>query len=181
MKQATRDTLEKFLHPRMSTEHASEIRDAIETCVSMRGSEGKDSPELALRTTALLGLLEDDLTPDEYERAKEIVLGDQSIAQDAAIRACLGMRDYRRAVEELRPLLGSEVLNYGTPAGLYCAGLRIMGVAVDEAPFDAARAMFRNVCQQKNAQSLGMDRAPASLQPVEEDSPLHGATPRRRS
>lgn len=181
MKQATRDTLEKFLHPRMSTEHASEIRDAIETCVSMRGSEGKDSPELALRTTALLGLLEDDLTPNEYERAKEIVLGDQSIAQDAAIRACLGMRDYRRAVEELRPLLGSEVLNYGTPAGLYCAGLRVMGTAVDEAPLDAARTIFRQVLRRQNFRSLGMGRAPMPLSDIDKDSPLNGASPRRRS
>ena len=92
MKQATRDTLEKFLQPRMSTQNAAEIRSAIETCVSVRDLEGKDSPEVALRTTALLGLLEDDLTPDEYERAKEIVLGDQSIAQDAAVRVGLEMR-----------------------------------------------------------------------------------------
>ncbi|MFT8802204.1 MULTISPECIES: hypothetical protein [Gluconobacter] len=181
MKQATRDTLEKFLQPRMSTQNAAEIRDAIETCTSARESEGKDSPEVALRTTALLGLLEDDLTPDEYERAKEIVLGDQSIAQDAAVRVGLEMRSWRRAVEELRPLIGNDALNYKTPAGLYCAGLRMMGLAVDEAPLDAARAMFRQVRRQQNFKALGMDRAPMPLSDIDEDSPLHGASPRQRS
>lgn len=181
MKQATSAALEKFLLPRMSSEQEADIRNAIETCVYLRNSEGKDSPELALHTIALLGLLEADLTPEEYDRAKGIILGDQSIAQDAAMRTLIGLREYREAAEELRPLLGSDILNYQTPAGLYCAGLRVMGLAVDEAPLDAARSMFRNIRKRGAEQTFRRNVSSSSETSQEEDSPLYGASLSRKA
>jgi len=146
MKQATHDALSKFLDSRLSAEATNDVWDVIARCRKIRQEGGKDDPELTLRTSELLRLLEEDLMPDEYDRAKGLILDDYSQAQDrAAIRAVKAMDEHRRAIEDVRPLLGEGILACDDAAGIYRAGLERLGIDAASAPLDAARAMYRQM------------------------------------
>lgn len=170
MKQATRDALKNFLDSRVSSNAITDIWKAIDDCVGVRQREGKDAPELALRTSELLALLVEDITPDEYERAKDMILKDQSVAMDASIRVRTAWREYETALRDVRPLLGDSVTGMDS-ADIYRAGLLHLGVNAQSAPLDAARAMFRQMGQNRGKYCA----------PVAPDSPLAGASPQRKA
>ncbi|NHN93396.1 hypothetical protein [Acetobacter sicerae] len=170
MKQSTRDALQSFLDSRLCTDVITDVWKLLDECVDVRQSEGKDAPELALRTSELLALLEEDLTPDEYDRAKGLVLQDQSPAMDAAIRVIRTNRDHQSAINDVKPLLGDEVIGMDS-AEIYRAGLEQLGVNAAQAPLDAARAMFRQMGRGRGKQNM----------PIAPDSPISGRSARLKA
>ncbi|MDF3625781.1 hypothetical protein [Brytella acorum] len=178
MKQATRDALTSFLDSRLSIEGRDDIWRAIDDCVDIRQREGKDSSELALNVVALLGMLEADLTPDEYGRAKSVILEEQTPAQDATIRCLMASREHRKAMDEVRPLVGDDVLACDSTVDIYRIGLERLGLDGSNAPLDAARAMFRS-CRQKEMARWGAGMSTGSAPTP--DSPLFGVAARRKA
>lgn len=130
MKKSTAENLQNFLTPRLSSSVMGDVWEAIEDCTSLRDSNGKDDPELAVRLVALLDLLCTDLPADEYERAKKIILetqdSTQALAGDAALRVRAEIQEQRTAQALTRPILGHDMMAMDS-ADMYRAALRKAG------------------------------------------------------